>query len=215
MDIDDIAVARSGGMSGHAHSVGAGRATAVTVPKLTRPHRVLVCRSGVTPRTAAPIRLDGTMQVSARVDYGTRALVELTSVNRDEPNRLVKSEELAARQGIPPKFLEGILNQLRRSGFIASQRGADGGYRLARQADLITVADIIRALEGPLAAVRGEPPEDTEYAGPAGSLRDVWVATRASMRAVLEHVTLADIAAGHLPEDTASLLDQPGAWERR
>ncbi len=155
------------------------------------------------------------MQVSARVDYAMRALAELAVTSAEDPGQMVKGEELASRQGIPPKFLEGILNQLRRNGLVASQRGADGGYRLARSAQEITVADVIRSLEGPLAAVRGEPPEDTEYAGPAGHLRDVWVATRASMRAVLENVTLADIAGGHLPAGPASMLDQPGAWERR
>ncbi|MFN8125068.1 MAG: Rrf2 family transcriptional regulator [Candidatus Nanopelagicales bacterium] len=131
------------------------------------------------------------------------------------PNRTDWSRARNSPTVRDPGVLEGILNQLRRSGFVASQRGADGGYRLARPAAQITVADVIRSLEGPLAAVRGEPPEDTEYAGPAGHLRDVWVATRASMRAVLEHVTLADIAEGHLPAGPASLLDQPGAWERR
>lgn len=162
-----------------------------------------------------PIRLDGTMQVSARVDYAMRALVELAAQRAVDPEVLVKAEALADRQEIPPKFLEGILNQLRRSGFVFSQRGADGGYRLARPADTFSVADVIRALEGPLAAVRGEPPEATEYAGPAAPLRDVWVATRASMRAVLEQVTLADIAESHLPAQTESLLAQPGAWEQR
>ena len=155
------------------------------------------------------------MQVSARVDYAMRALVELAAQRAIDPEVLVKAEALAERQDIPPKFLEGILNQLRRSGFVFSQRGADGGYRLARAADEFSVADVIRALEGPLAAVRGEPPEATEYSGPAGPLRDVWVATRASMRAVLEQVTLADIAESHLPAETESLLAQPGAWEQR
>ena len=167
------------------------------------------------PHQSPPIRLDGTMQVSARVDYAMRALVELAAQATQDPRQLVKADDLAERQGIPPKFLEGILTQLRRTGFVFSQRGSDGGYRLARPAADISVADVIRALEGPLAAVRGEPPEDTEYPGPAGHLRDVWVATRASMRAVLERVSLADIADGHLPLGPAEMLDQPGAWERR
>lgn len=164
-----------------------------------------------------PIRLDGTMQVSARVDYAMRALVELAAQaeSGSDAQQLIKSDELAHRQSIPPKFLEGILTQLRRGGFVFSQRGSDGGYRLARPAGDITVADVIRTLEGPLAAVRGEPPEAAEYHGPAGPLREVWVATRASMRAVLEQVTLADIAADHLPQGTADMLEQPGAWERR
>lgn len=154
------------------------------------------------------------MHVTARVDYGLRALVELAAHAREHPVGLIKGEELAARQGVPAKFLEGILTDLRRGGFVASQRGADGGFRLNRPAGEITVADVIRHLEGPLAVVRGVPPEHSVYAGPASSLRDVWVATRAAMRAVLDHVTLADIAAGQLPPGTRELLDQPGAWQR-
>lgn len=167
------------------------------------------------PQGSAPIRLDGTMQISARVDYGTRALAELAASARDEPGRLVKGEMLAERQDIPVKFLEGIMSQLRRNGLVLSQRGAEGGYRLARDPDAITVADVIRALEGPLAAVRGERPEDTQYEGAAAPLREIWVATRASMRTVLEHVTLADIAARRQPDVVAEMLRQPGAWERR
>lgn len=173
------------------------------------------------PRTAsfnpgaAPIRLDGTMQVSARVDYGMRALSELAASFVEDDRRLIKGDELAKRQGIPPKFGEGILNQLRRSGFVASQRGAEGGYRLARDPADITIADVIRSLEGPLAGVRGLPPEDTSYDGAAAHLRDVWVATRASMRIVLESVTLADVTGGTLPQAAVALLEQPGAWERR
>ena len=171
--------------------------------------------AAVGAQQSAPIRLDGTMQVSARVDYGMRALAELAVVNTEEPGRLVKGDDLAERQQIPGKFLEGILNQLRRGGFVMSQRGADGGYRLARPPAEITVADVIRTLEGPLAAVRGEPPEAAHYIGAAEHLRDVWVATRSAMRSVLEAVTLADIAAGHLPSGPARLLEEPGAWERR
>ena len=152
------------------------------------------------------------MQVSARVDYGTRALAELAS--RPE-GTLVTSEELAELQGLPVKFLEGILTQLRRAGLVVSKRGVDGGYRLSRPADQIVVADVFRALDGPLAAVRGEAPEDLEYPGPAEHLRAVWVATRAALRSVLESVTLADLISGELPEGARDLLAQPGAWERR
>jgi Rrf2 family protein len=152
------------------------------------------------------------MQVSARVDYGTRALAELAS--RDA-GQLVTSEELAGLQGIPVKFLEGILTQLRRAGLVVSKRGVDGGYRLGRPADAITVADVFRALDGPIAAVRGMRPEDLAYPGAAEHLREIWVATRAALRAVLEHVTLADVVSGDLPEGVRDLLDQPGAWERR
>ncbi len=151
------------------------------------------------------------MQVSARVDYGTRALAELAS----RPDQLVTSEDLAELQGIPVKFLEGILTQLRRAGLVVSKRGAEGGYRLARPAAQIAVADVFRALDGPIAAVRGMPPEDMAYPGAAEHLREVWVATRAALRAVLEQVTLADVVSGDLPQATRDLLAEPGAWERR
>lgn len=151
------------------------------------------------------------MQVSARVDYGTRALAELAS----RPDQLVTSEELAELQGIPVKFLEGILTQLRRAGLVLSKRGAEGGYRLARPAAEIAVADVFRALDGPIAAVRGMAPEDMDYPGAAEHLRDVWVATRAALRTVLEQVTLDDVVSGQLPDTARGLLAEPGAWERR
>ncbi len=151
------------------------------------------------------------MQVSARVDYGTRALAELAS----RPSELITTEELAGMQGLPVKFLEGILTQLRRAGLVVSKRGADGGYRLARGAEGITVADVFRALDGPIAAVRGEAPEDLVYAGAAEHLRDVYVATRAALRSVLETVTLEHLIEGRLPDEVHSLLALPGAWERR
>jgi Rrf2 family protein len=151
------------------------------------------------------------MQVSARVDYGTRALAELAS----RPGQLVTSEELAELQGIPVKFLEGILTQLRRAGLVLSKRGAEGGYRLARPAAEIAVADVFRALDGPIAAVRGMAPEDMDYPGAAEHLRDVWVATRAALRTVLEQVTLDDVVSGQLPDTARGLLAEPGAWERR
>ena len=152
------------------------------------------------------------MQVSARVDYGTRALAELAS---RQDGDLVTSEDLARLQGIPVKFLEGILTQLRRAGLVYSKRGVDGGYRLGRPADQISVADVFRALDGPIAAVRGLAPEDMSYPGAAEHLREVWVATRAALRSVLEEVTLADLVSGNLPEQTRALLVVPGAWERR
>ncbi|HEX6887794.1 MAG TPA: Rrf2 family transcriptional regulator [Candidatus Nanopelagicales bacterium] len=152
------------------------------------------------------------MQVSARVDYGIRALVELAS--RDDGHR-VTAEELAALQGLPEKFLEGILTHLRRAGLVTSKRGAEGGYLLGRPAERITVADVFRAIDGPIAAVRGQAPEDLEYPGAAEHLREVWVATRAALRLVLEHVTLADVVRGDLPAQAAAMLAEPGAWERR
>lgn len=153
-----------------------------------------------------------TMQVSARVDYGMRALAELASRG---PDGLVTGEELAELQGLPVKFLEGIMTQLRRAGLVVSKRGAEGGFRLGRPSEAITVADVFRALEGPIASVRGMAPEDLAYAGAATHLREVWVATRAALRSVLEEVTLADIVSGGLPDHTRGLLDLPGAWERR
>jgi Rrf2 family protein len=152
------------------------------------------------------------MQVSARVDYGIRALVELTGTGEE---RLVTADALAEVQGIPVKFLEGILTQLRRAGLVVSKRGAEGGYRLARRPDEITVADVFRALDGPIAAVRGMAPEDMSYPGAAEHLREVWVATRAALRLVLESTTLADLVEGTMPEPVQRLLASPGAWERR
>lgn len=151
------------------------------------------------------------MYISAKADYATRALLMLAASD-DAP---VKGELLAREQGLPLKFLENTLSTLRTAGLIETQRGADGGYRLARPADQITVADIMRPLDGPLAEVRGEKPEAAVYEGPAAHLRDVWVAVRAALRDVLENVTLADIVAGELPSGVRDLLSRPGAWERR
>lgn len=142
-----------------------------------------------------------------------RALLELARVS--DPGVLVKGDDLAAAQGIPMKFLEAILRDLRNDGIVASRRGIDGGYRLARPAAEITVADVVRSLEGPLAAVRGERPEDVDYRGGAAHLREVWIASRVAIRSVLEHVTLQQIADGQLPTEIAVLLQTPGAWERR
>jgi len=155
------------------------------------------------------------MHVSARVDYAMRALLELTQAANDRPGELVKGDALARAQQIPPKFLEGILRQLRGAGIVASQRGAEGGYRLARPADSVTVADVVRALDGPLAEVRGDRPESAAYAGPAERLQDVWVATRAALRGVLDHVTLADIAGDHLPDVVRDYTGDPEAWSPR
>ena len=119
---------------------------------------------------------------------------------------------LAAAQRIPLKFLENILGEMKRSGLVASQRGADGGYWLARPAAAITVADVIRAVEGPLADVRGQRPEVLEFTGPAESLRDVWLALRVSLRDVLERVTIADVAEGDLPSLVPELLTRPDAF---
>ena len=136
------------------------------------------------------------MRVSAKVDYALRATAELAAA-QSNPDRAgpVKGERVAAAQEIPLNFLENILLELRRSGIVASQRGAEGGYWLAKPAAEVTVADVIRAVEGPIATVRGSRPEDVAYTGAASALREVWIDLRASMRGVLETTTLADLVA--------------------
>ena len=151
------------------------------------------------------------MRISAKVDYAVRALAELAASDGSP----VKGDVIAERQGVSANFLENILADLRRVGVVASQRGSVGGYWLAVPADSVTIADVIRAVEGPLADVRGEPPEDLDYVGPAESLREVWVATRASLRSVLEAVTIADVADGTLPPVVRRLTRRPDAWVRR
>ena len=134
------------------------------------------------------------------------------SAGHDDP---VKGEQIAQAQSIPIKFLENILVDLRQAGLVESRRGPEGGYWLARPAKEITVADVMRAAEGPLASVRGQKPEDLDYVGAAASLQEVWVALRVSLRDVLEHVTLADLAAGRLPRGVAARTRDPDAWQRR
>ena len=150
------------------------------------------------------------MRVSAKADYALRAALELADAEGGGP---VKGEQIAQRQGIPLKFLENILLELRHQGLVRSQRGVEGGYWLARPAAEITIAEVIRAAEGPLANVRGERPEAIEYTGPAERLRDVWIAVRASLRGVVETVTLADVASGSLPDGIADLTADPEAWQ--
>jgi Rrf2 family protein len=148
------------------------------------------------------------VRLSAKADYALRASLELASLG----NGHVKAEALARNQSIPLRFLEQILLELKHAGLVASQRGAEGGYWLARPAEEIALADVIRAVEGPLANVRGVRPEELEYAGPATALRDVFVALRANIRAILEVVTLADVAAGELPDQVRDLVRDPEAW---
>jgi Rrf2 family protein len=149
------------------------------------------------------------MRVSAKVDYALRAALELAAA-ADGP---LKGERIAQAQGIPLKFLENILLELRHHGLVQSQRGAEGGYWLARPAEEITLAEVIRAVEGPLANVRGVRPESVEYDGPAERLQQVWIAVRANLRSVLETVTLADVAAGKLPARIVAVTDDPEAWQ--
>ena len=148
------------------------------------------------------------MRISAKADYAIRAAAELAAA---APG-LLKGDQIASSQSIPLKFLENILSELRHAGLVASQRGAEGGYSLARPADDITLAEVIRAVDGPLANVHGGRPEAAEYGGAAGALRVVWIALRTNIRAVLESVTLADLAAGELPDDVAALAADPEAW---
>src|SRR5216110_2604911 len=136
------------------------------------------------------------MRVSAKVDYAVRAGAELAAAAGTGP---VKGERIAQAQDIPLKFLENILLDLKHAGLVQSQRGAEGGYWLAQPPEEISLAEVIRAVEGPIANVRGQRPELVEYDGPAAPLQQVWVAMRANLRAVLEAVTLADLAAGQLP----------------
>ena len=144
------------------------------------------------------------MRVSAKADYALRAMIELAAAEGEA--QPVKGDRLAQAQAIPIRFLESILGDLRQNGLVRSQRGADGGYWLARPAAEIAVADVIRAVEGPIAHIRGVRPEDVAYAGSATPLRDLWIALRTNMRAVLETVTLADLVRGELPPDVRRLV---------
>lgn len=156
------------------------------------------------------------MRITAKVDYAVRAGAELAAAQaRGGPRTLMKADSIASAQGIPTRFLEGILGELRRSGIVGSQRGAEGGYWIARPADEVSVADVIRAVEGPLADVHGEPPEEVTYEGPAEALQRVWIATRVALRSVLEETSLADVASGRLPDGVAGLAHDPDGWARR
>ncbi len=140
-----------------------------------------------------------------------RALVVMAT----EPEVRMTCDRLAGAQSIPPRFLEGILTGLRRAGIVASHRGVDGGYMLARPPETVSVADVIRALDGPLAEVRGLRPEQSHYTGPVEPLQTVWIAARASLRSVLDHVTVADIATGKLPRGVMKLAAAPDSWQSR
>jgi Rrf2 family protein len=152
------------------------------------------------------------MRISAKADYAVRAAVELAAAPGEKP---VKAERIATAQGIPLNFLENILGELRHSGIVRSHRGAEGGFRLAKAPEKITIADVIRAVEGPLASVRGGPPEDSAYPGTSEALPRVWIAVRANLRVVLENVTVADVASGHIPKKIDALAEDPDAWTTR
>lgn len=152
------------------------------------------------------------MRISAKADYAVRAAVELAAAADEKP---IKAESIATAQGIPLNFLENILGELRHAGIVQSRRGVDGGFRLARPADQVMIADVIRAVDGPLASVRGEPPENWTYGGAASALPRVWIAVRKNLRSVLERVSVADVAKGELPRAIDRLADDPEAWMTR
>ena len=152
------------------------------------------------------------MRISAKTDYAIRAAAELAAAPEGQ---WVKTESVSNAQDIPLPFLLNILAELRTAGLVRSRRGVEGGYQLARPATSVTVADVIRSVDGPLANIAGDRPEDVTYSGAAQSLRDVWIALRARMRTVLEGVTLADVAGGTLPDEIAALLDDEDVWKAR
>ena len=152
------------------------------------------------------------MHVTAKADYAVRAVIELAGSSQASP---LKVEEVARAQHIPVSFLENILTQLRSAGVVRSQRGPEGGYWLAHPPEELNLAQVIRAVEGPLVGVRGQRPEELEYSGSAESLKQVWIALRANLRNVLEHVSVADVANGTLPEEVLALTRAEEAWEAR
>ncbi|MCY0961094.1 RrF2 family transcriptional regulator [Streptomyces sp. H27-H5] len=149
------------------------------------------------------------MRISARADYAVRAALQLAGSQDDGP---LKAEAIAEAQDIPHKFLEGILNDMRRGGLVLSRRGGNGGYRLAKPAESISIADVIRVVDGPLVSVRGVRPPDLSYTGPAEALLPLWIALRANVREVLDGVSLADVASSQLPADVSALAGTPEAW---
>ncbi len=151
------------------------------------------------------------MRISAKVDYAVRAALELAATG-GEP---IKGEAIADAQDIPLKFLENILGELKHTGIVSSRRGAQGGYWLAKDADEVSLADIVRAVEGPLATVRGQGPESLTYKGEAEPLQKVWIALRANIREVMEDTTLADVVGGKLPSEVRELSEPAEAWSQR
>src|SRR5947209_19177926 len=152
------------------------------------------------------------MHVTAKADYAVRAVVELAGSAQDAPRKV---DDVARAQEIPVSFLENILTQLRSTGIVRSQRGPEGGYWLARPAEELNLAQVIRAVEGPLVGVRGQRPEEIEYTGSAESLQQVWIALRANLRKVLEETTVEQVAHGRLPEEVLALTRQEEAWQTR
>jgi Rrf2 family protein len=152
------------------------------------------------------------VKLTARADYAVRAMLELATA---ADGALTKADRIAGAQDIPRHFLDNILSDLRRAELVITQRGADGGSRLARPADEITLAQVVRAIDGPLAAVRDVRPEALAYTGPAERLPEVWIAVRVALRGVLERVTIADVATGRLPKQVERLTADSDAWTSR
>jgi Rrf2 family protein len=161
------------------------------------------------PYRPKPFGIMGRMRISARADYAVRAALQLAASRDDGP---LKAEAIADAQDIPHKFLESILNDMRRGGLVLSQRGGNGGYRLARPAESISIADVIRVVDGPLVSVRGVRPPELSYTGPAESLLPLWIALRSNVREILDGVSLADVASAELPVEVSALTDAPDAW---
>ncbi|MCZ1011687.1 RrF2 family transcriptional regulator [Streptomyces lydicus] len=149
------------------------------------------------------------MRISARADYAVRAALQLAASQDAGP---LKAEAIAQAQDIPHKFLEGILNDMRRGGLVHSRRGGNGGYRLAKPAEAISIADVIRVVDGPLVSVRGVRPPELSYTGPAESLLPLWIALRANVRQILDGVSLADVASAELPDPVSALTEDPASW---
>jgi Rrf2 family protein len=152
------------------------------------------------------------MHVTAKADYAVRAVVELAGSRQDAPRKV---DDVARAQEIPVSFLENILTQLRSAGIVRSQRGPEGGYWLAHPPSEINLAQVIRAVEGPLVGVRGQRPEEIHYVGSSESLQQVWIALRANLRKVLERVTVEQVAAGKLPKEVVALTREEQAWHTR
>lgn len=166
-------------------------------------------RAGPAAGCRVPCGIMRSMRISARADYAVRAALQLADARDAGP---LKAEAIAQAQDIPHKFLEGILNDMRRGGLVQSRRGGNGGYRLARPAEAISIADVIRVVDGPLVSVRGVRPPELSYTGPARSLLPLWIALRANVREILDGVTLADVATAELPPQVAELTENPESW---
>ncbi|HWL45178.1 MAG TPA: Rrf2 family transcriptional regulator [Ilumatobacter sp.] len=155
------------------------------------------------------------MRISHKVDYGVRVMTAIATLEREQPGRPIQRTVLAERDGLPPGFLVDILAALRNAQLLRSHRGGGGGWSLARPAEQIAIADVIRALDGPLASVRGLRPHELVDEGADRTIVDMWIAVRSALRSVLEHVTVADLANGELPPEIATMAADPDAWDPR